>query len=206
MTVRKITACAGVGLSLLAFAAEAAAQEPGGAERPGFRGLAVKAHLIRTGGWSFTEAYPGERAAKSSNDGAAGLGLELSYAFRPSVAVTVSADLNLYGHGDFSAFMMTTAGAELRRPLTKRLMPALDLAIGRFEDSGGRSYPVAVLGGAVEYFPFRRLALRFAGQLSRTVGHGTREDGSRTAIVRMQNHPERLFVGLAWYLGTPQSR
>jgi hypothetical protein len=181
------------------------AQETGAGRSTGYRGVALKSYLLKTRPWTITEYTEFGPSIRTAEGGAAGLGLNLSYALHPSFAIFAAADMSLYG--DISGYIIYSAGAEYRLPLTERLIMAVNGGIGRFGESSNTTFNVASFDGGLEFFIFRRLALGAGVQLWRALGAGIREYRFEPSI----DHPPvkatldgtlaRTRYGLHWYLG-----
>lgn len=189
-------------LALLALAAPAMAQTSSDDGPHGHRGLALRVRAVDYSAWAYTETYPNGLETRLSIGDASGFGLGLAYSLHPAVALTAAADIGLYGQADFSAVSFRTVGIEIRRALRPNVIPSLDLSAGWFADSGGREHPIAVFGVALDYFRWRRVAVRTGAEFSRALTDG-RRDGDPAWVVTLDNHPERFHLGISWHLGAP---
>lgn len=181
------------------------AQDSSAGGRPVHRGFALELLLVGTKPWTTTE-YTEFGISVSTIEEAGGLGLNLSYAVHPRLALFASADLSFYGN-ELSGYTLVLGGAEYRWSLSERFEATLGGGLGRYVESSNIRFTVGALHGGIEFFLFRRLSIGAGVQVVDAIGDGKRlpgvipHDGTPTTRVTLDGTIRRRWYGVSWYPG-----
>ena len=183
-----------LGAALGYLSTPALPQDTQARSKPRFHGFAIKVHVVKTSPWTCNLGGPATCQARE----AGGLGVNISYAPVPNVAVYLAADLLVERFEYLNGWKTYEAGLQMRLPLHRLLMLYATAALGHL--SAGIDYPsytVGTFGGGVELFPLRRLGVHYGAQLGVPLGDGKWQGQS----VPLLNNYRRQFLGLSLYLG-----